>query len=203
MMSVKANAFLAAAAAALGVTIDATAGPVAEGLLNDFTCTTFGFAEVDSSGRVLAVVSIDTGEGVKVRPIADSLGNVKLFSSADGAVAMSKRTKMSSAVPVVYKRFVSVGGSVGDPVAALKSKYKASKLEEATAIKQQAVLAQKIASAVALGWDVATGTPEGDEHADLVKRADTVDEWKGKTTDRKTALAASLTAAGIDPLTVV
>lgn len=203
MMSVKANAFLAGAAAALGVTVDATAGPVAEGLLNDYTCTAFGFAEVDSAGRVLAIVSIDTGTGVQVRPIADSLGNVKLFSSADGAVAMSKRTKMSSSVPVVYKRFVSVGGSVGDPVAALKSKYKASKLEEATAIKQQAVIAQKIASAVALGWDTATGTPEGDEHADLVKRAATVDEWKAKTTERKTALAAALTGAGIDPLTVV
>lgn len=202
-MSVKANNFLASAAVALGLTLDATAGPVAEGLMNDYTVSTFGFAEVDSTGRVLAIVSIDVGDGVKVRPVADSLGNVKLFSSADGAVALSKRTKMSSAVPVTYKRFVSQSGSVGDPVAALKSKYKASKVEEATAIKQQAVIAQKIAAAEALGWDTATGTPEGDEYADLVKRAATVDEWLTKTSEKKTALAASLTAAGVDPLTVV
>ena len=201
-MSLKANALIPAVALALGVTVDATAGPVCEGVLNDYPVSTFGFAEVDATGRSLAIVSVDAGEGVKVRVVADSLGNAKLFGSADAVIALSKRCMMASNVAIQYRRFVSTG-TVGDPVAALKSKYKSAKTEEATAVKQEAALTQKVAAAVALGWDTSTGTPENLEYVDLTNRKTSITEWKTLIGAKKTALAASLTAAGVDPLTVV
>lgn len=201
-MSLKSNAFISAVALSLDVTVDATAGPVCEGVLNDYPVTAFGFAEVDSKGRSLAVVSVDTGAGAKVRVVADALGNAKLFGSADAVIALSKRCMMAANVAITYRRFVATG-TVGDPVAALKSKYKSAKVEEATAVKQEASLTQKVTAAVALGWDTSTGTPENLEYVDLIARKASITEWKGLIADKKTALAASLTAAGVDPLTVV
>lgn len=201
-MSLKINAFVPAVALALGVTIDAAAGPVCEGVLNDYPVTTFGFAEVDSSGRCMAVVTVDVGSGAKVRPVADQQGNVKLFGSSDGVIALSKRCLMPANTAIQYRRFYSVG-VVGDPVAALKSKYKSAKTEEALAVKQEGTLTQKITAAEALGWDASTGTPENLEYVDLGNRLLSVVEWKTKTADKKTALAASLTAAGVDPATVI
>lgn len=201
-MSLKNNAYVAAVALALGVTVDATAGHVCEGVLNDYPVSAFGFAEVDSTGRSLAVVSVDVGDGVKVRVVADALGNAKLFASADAVIALSKRCQMAANVAIQYRRFVSTG-TVGDPVAALKSKYKSAKTEEATAVKQETALTQKVAAAVALGWDTSTGTPENLEYVDLTARKLSITEWKTLIGDKKTALAASLTAAGVDPATVV
>lgn len=200
-MSLKINAFVPAVALALGATLDATAGPVCEGVLNDYPVTTFGFAEVDGTGRCMAVVTVDVGDGAKVRTVADSLGNVKLFGSSDGVIALSKRCLMPANTAIQYRRYYSVG-AVGDPVSALKSKYKSAKTEEALAIKQGGTLTQKISAAQGLGWDASTGTPENLEYLDLQARAGAVAEWKTKTADKKTALAASLTAAGVDPLTV-
>lgn len=202
-MSLKANALIPAVAVALGVTVDATAGPVCESVLNDYPVTSFGFAEVDATGRSMAIVTVETVSGSpKVRVVADSTGNAKLFASADAVIALSKRCLMAANVSINYRRFVATG-TVGDPVAALKSKYKSAKTEEAAAVKQEAALVQKVAAAVALGWDTSTGTPENLEYVDLTKRKDSVTEWKGLIGDKKTALAASLTAAGVDPLTVV
>ena len=201
-MSVKNNAMVAVAALALGVTVTAGANPVCEGLLNDFTVTNFGFAEVDSQGRVLVIVSVDTGTGVEVRPVADQQGHVRLYASADGAVMLAKKCQMAANTVVTFRRFISTG-TVGDPITALKSKFKAAKAEETLVIKQQSGLAAKLTAAEALGWDEAVGTPENLEYLDLQDRAASLTEWKTKTTAKKTALAASLTAAGVDPLTVV
>ena len=201
-MSLKNNALIPAVALALGLTVDAAAGPVCEGVLNDYPVTAFGFAEVDSTGRSMAVVSVDVGGGAKVRVVADALGNAKLFGSADAVIALSKRCLMAANVAITYRRYVATG-TVGDPVAALKSKYKSAKTEEATAVKQEANLTQKVAAGVALGWDVSIGTPENLEYVDLTNRKTSITEWKTLIGDKKTALAASLTAAGVDPLTVV
>lgn len=201
-MSLKANALVAVAALALGVNVSAGEKPICEGLLNDFPVTGFGFAEVDSTGRCLVIVSVDVGDGVKVRPVADQQGNTKLFASADGAVSLSKRCNMASNIGIQYRRFVT-SGTVGDPVAQLKTRFKSAKAEEATAIKNETALAQKVTAAEALGWDTGVGTPENAEYLDLQDRVTSVQEWKAKIAAKKTALAASLTAAGVDPLTVI
>ncbi len=201
-MSTKNNALVTAAALALGVTLTAGAKPVCEGLLNDWACSGFGIAEVDKYGRVMVIATVDDGTGAKTRVVADSLGNARVYSSADQAVALSKRAKLASGVTVAYVRMDKVS-TVGDPILALKSKYKAFKTEAATALKQSNIVTAKVSAAVALGWDTATGTPENAEYLDLVERGASIGEWKAFIDAKVVELAASLTAAGIDPLTVV
>lgn len=201
-MSTKNSALVAVAAAALGVVVAAGASPVCEGLLNDLSVTQFGAAEVDSTGRVLVIVSILDGGVTTVRPVADSMGNVKLFTDANAAMLLSKRANLSPGLQVKFVK-AAKAGTVGDPIAALKAKYKRFKGEAALSLKQQTTVAAKQAAAQALGWDVAVGTPEAAEYQDMVARSASITEWKQYNDAQVTALGASLTAAGIDPLTVV
>jgi len=201
-MSTKNNLLVAAAALALGVTVAANASPICEGLLNDLSITQFGVAEVDTTGRVMVIVETTVGGVVTVRPVADSSGNVRVYAGADSALALSKRASLAQGVTV---RFVKMAPSysVGDPIAALKAKYKRFKSEAANSLKQSATLASKVTGAEALGWDTAVGTPENTEYSDLVSRQVSLLEWKDFNDEKVVSLAASLTAAGIDPLTVV
>lgn len=202
-MSVKANSLVAAAAMALGVTVAMGASPICEALLNDVTIVKFGAAEVDPNGRVIVIVTVRDSMGVDtVRPVADSLGNVRLFAGADAAVSLAKRanTAPGSAVTVVKLERTY---TVGDPLIALRAKFRRYKSEGINAAKQLAAVNFKITGAVALGWDMAVNTPERFEYDDLIARRGSVTEWKTLTDATVTSLAASLTAAGIDPLTIV
>lgn len=191
-MSLKNSALVAAAATALGITV--SANPICEALVNDKSVTQFTVYEVDASGRVLVIAAIG---GVN-RPIADSMGDVRLYASAVAAVTMAKRN--GGGVPVSVVPFVKVP-ALGDPVKALIAKHKAFKSEQASGAKSVTAITSKLSAAVALGWDTATGTPEADEYADLVKRQTSINEWKAYADAQVTALTASLTAAGIDPVT--
>lgn len=197
-MSTKNNAMVSVAAAALGLTVAANASAVCEGLLNDMEVSSFGAAEVDTSGRVLVLVTV----GGAVRPVADSLGNVRLYVDGNAAIALAKRSNIAAGVEVKFVKMVKAG-TVGDPIVALKSKYKKFKAEAVASLKQSQIIAAKIAAAAALGWDTATGTPEGNEYVDMVARQVSIAEWKTYNDNKVTALAASLTAAGIDPITVI
>lgn len=201
-MSTKNNSLVAVAALALGVTVAADASPVCEGLLNDVGVVQFGAAEVDQTGRVMVIVSVLSGGVTEVRPVADSLGNVKLFSDANAAMQLSKRSNLAVGLQVKFVKAVKAG-TVGDPIAALKAKYKRYKSEAAAALKQSAAVAAKVSAALSLEWDEAVGTPENVEYLDLVARSVSVTEWKAFNDAQVVALAASLTTAGIDPLTVV
>lgn len=205
-MSTKNNALIGAVAFALGLTVQAGVSPICDSLLNDVNVTGFGAAEVDTKGRVMVLVTVTTGapgsEVHTVRPVADALGNIKLFSDGNAAVALAKRTAMASGVHVIYVKADKVA-TVGDPVAALKSKYKAFKNEAAAGAKQVLAVTEKKTAAVALGWDAANGTPENLEYLDIVARLVSIGEWKANSDAKVAALAASLTAAGIDPVTVV
>jgi len=201
-MSIKNNAFMAAAALALGVVIPAGASPICEGILNDVKVTEFGAAEVDSKGRVMVIVSVSIGGVVSVRPVADSAGNVRIFADGNSAVSLAKRSNLDVGVKVKFVKMATVG-TVGDPVATLKAKYKKFKAEAAIALKQRDAVAGKVTAGVALGWDLAVGTPEHSEYLDLQARAVSVGEWKTYNDTKVTELAAALVAAGIDPLTVV
>ena len=205
-MSTKNNALIGAAALALGMTVTGGALPICDGLLNDSNVTDFGAAEVDSTGRVLVLVAITTGTGgsavTTVRPVADAVGNVRLYADGNAAVALAKRANLADGVQVKFVKMDKVV-NVGDPVAALKAKYKRFKNEAAASLKQQAVVNIKSAAAISLGWDTATGTPENLEYLDIVARLGSINEWKAYNDAQVLALAASLTAAGIDPVTVV
>lgn len=205
-MSTKNNALIGAAAVALGMTFVAGTSPVCEGLLNDLNVTAFGASEVDTGGKVLVLVEITTGSGgsatTAVRAVADSLGNVRLFADGNAAVALAKRSNLASGVQVKFVKADKVT-AIGDPVSALKAKFKRFKTEAASSLKQSGMVDGKRLAAVALGWDTATGTPENTEYLDIVARLASVNEWKAFNDAQVIALAASLTAAGIDPLTVV
>lgn len=201
-MSTKNSSYVAAAAVALGVVVLAGASPICEGLLNDLNITSFGGVEVDASGRAVVIVSVFDGTDTVVRPVADSMGNVRLYGDAAAVMSLAKRANISAGTTIKMIKFVKTA-TVGDPIAALKSKYKSFKSEVTLATKQLAAVSTKVTAGEALGWDTALGTPENAEYLDLVARVDSIEEWKDYSAARVTALAANLTTAGIDPATVV
>lgn len=206
-MSVKINQMLAAAALALGVTMTAGRAPIAEALLNDMTVKKLEAAEVaDGTGRVVVFVTmtedvLGTPTDI-VRAVADAAGNVRLFGDGSAVVALSKRSNLVPGSAVRFVRFVKPA-SVGDPILSLKAKFKRIKAENATATAKKTDIVAKQSAAVSLGWDAAVGTPENVEYLDIVERLTTVTEWETVTGTIRASLSAALTAAGIDPATVV
>lgn len=205
-MSTKNNALLAAAASALGVVLTVGAKPLVDGMLNDLNITAMGAAEVKSTGASIVIVSVTTGAGAEavttVRPVADSSGNVRLYVDGAAVVALAKRANLAAGVKVQYVKAVAAS-TIGDPIAALKAKYKRFKAEAAAAVKASDKVTINKNAAVALGWDTAVGTPENAEYLDLVDRLASIAEWQTFNDAQVVSLAASLTAAGIDPVTVV
>jgi hypothetical protein len=193
-MSRKNNAALLAlvAAAASGQTLGAS---IVEGLVNDKTVTEWTVYETDAaSGRAMLVVKI----GGTYRPVADSGGNVRIYGNVQAAVAVSKRNGGGDDVTVYTSEKTK---AVGDPVKALIARHKSMKAEDAKAGTSKETIDGSVTAAAALGWDVAVGTPEAFEYADLLARQVAVGEWKTYTTATLGTLAASLTAAGINPAT--
>lgn len=201
-MSTKNNALISAAATALGLVVVGGVSPVCEGLMNDLSVTGFGVAEVDASGRCMVIASIYDGTNTTVRPVADAGGNVRLYGDVNSAMALAKRANVAEGTQLKFVKFAAVV-SVGDPVVALKQKYKRFKAEKISSTKQTNTITGKIAAAVALGWDIATGTPENAEYLDLSARSVSIAEWHAFNSDKVTTLAAALTAAGVDPATVI
>lgn len=201
-MSTKVNKYIAAAAIAAGVaTVGAT--PISENLLNDMPVKGLQAAEInDGSGKVLVFATVTEAGADVTRAVADVSGNVRLYSDGSAVVALSKKSNLVPGASVQFVRFTK-SGTVGDPIQSLKTKYKKSVAELALADAKKVERTNMNTAAAAQGWDTALGTPEHEEYLDLVLRLATVEEWADKMLAQKTALAAALTAAGIDPLTVV
>lgn len=199
-MSVKNNAFVGVAAAALGVTIADGTSPICEGLLNDVEIRAIGIVEIDKTGRALMVATTNNNGADLPRPVADSNGDVRLYANASAAYGVAKRSNLPAETSVEIIAF-DAPGSVGDPVKALIASHKAYVKEKASATTRAGAIAAKITAAAALGWDTASGTPEADEYADYLARQTSIGEWLAFCTAKVTALTASLTAAGIDPVT--
>ena len=195
------NAYIPAAATALSLTVSEPVKPIADAMLNDVPVSAIGAAEVTDKGKCIVIATVTINGAQEVRPVADSNGNVKLYADGAAVVALAKRSNLAGgqSVQIVKK---AVQGNIGDPIAALKSKHKQAATESVTAGKPLATLTQQITGAESLGWNTSPeGSPEKAEYDDLVKRKETVQEWKDATDARVTALAAALTAAGIDPVT--
>ncbi len=196
-MSITNNAYVPVAAAALGVTVSAVEIPIVEQLLNDIAVSAIKAAEVTDKGK--CIVLVQTADGV--RPVADTSGNVKLFTDGAAVVALAKKSNLpgGQGVTIVKK---DINRPVGDPISALKSQHKQASAEAAAALKPTQTLAQQISGAQSLGWNT---DPEGSatrgEYDDLIARQTSVAEWKAKCDARVATLAAALTAAGIDPVT--
>lgn len=196
-MSIVNNSYIAAAAAALGLTVPAGASPIVEQLLNDVAVSAIDAAEVNDKGKCLVLVTTPDG----VRPVADTSGNVKLFTDGAAVVALAKRSNLpgGQGVTIVKK---AVNRPVGDPIAALKSQHKQASTEAASAAKPAGTLEQQVSGATSLGWNTdPVGSATRAEYDDLLARQTSVAEWKAKCDARVTTLAAALVAAGIDPVT--
>lgn len=202
-MSVKNNAFALAAAAALGLAVTDGAKPIAEGLMNDYKVLALDIAQVDDKGRcvVFATVQKDA-EPAQTRVVCAASGDVRLFADFGGVEGVVRRAKLQGSALVTYKRREKQG-ALGDPIGTLKTQYKSFKAEKIVGDKSLQVLAAKKTAAEALGWDNQVGTPEAAEYADYSDRQVSVQEWVDACSARVTALAAALTAAGVDPATVV
>ena len=195
-MSVKNNGFVAAALLALG--LSAAGAPVAESLLNDKQIGGLYAAEItDGTGRVIVFAGFPDGNGgFTNRPVADALGNVRLYKDGSAVVALSKKTTLVADAQVVFVKAEKLT-SVGDPVVSLKAKFKKIKAEKLVALEKVAELESKRLAAVSQGWDAAGNTPEGIEYADILARIATVDEWVTSCAAIYTSLAAALAAAGV------
>lgn len=189
--------------ALLALAVEVNAGPVVEGLLNDYTVNSVHIAQVDDAGRCIMVVHCIDGGGVPAyRVVASASGDVKLFADLAAAQSLILRAKFAPGAAVTFKRKEKTR-TLGDPIASLKTLYKSFKAEKLVGEKANLATAGKIAAGAALGWNTAVGTPEAFEYADYLAKLATVTESVDFSTARIAALAASLVAAGIDPVTVV
>lgn len=203
-MSTKANALMAAVYLAIGSVAPAVAAvPVLETLLNDYKVSAVQVVQIDDTGRCIVLATVQVAlETPVVRPVANSNGDIKLFADMGAAYPMLKRAKLQAGSEVEFFRKTPTP-TLGDPVAGLKSQYKSFKSEKAVVDKVKLLIDAKVTAAAALGWDVSVGTPERAEYDDLIARRGSVNESIAFCAARITALAAALTAAGIDPATVV
>ena len=202
-MSTRINKTIPFALAALGLALTAGAAPVSEGLLNDYNVRNVRIAQVDDTGRCIMIVDVEGAAGVTdVRAVASSSGDVKLFADLAAAQALILRAKFAPGAVVTFVR-KEKARSLGDPIATLKALYKSFKAEKMVGEKAAVKIAASISAGTALGWHTAVGTPEAVEFADYMAKQSTVSESVAFCAARVAALAASLVAAGIDPLTVV
>ena len=202
-MSTRINKNIPFALAALGVILTAGAAPVSEGLLNDYSVKNVRIAQVDDTGRCIMIVDIEGAAGATdVRAVASSSGDVKLFADLSAAQALILRAKFAVGAVVTFVR-KEKARTLGDPIATLKALFKSFKAEKMVGDKAAVKIAASISAGTALGWNTAVGTPEAVEFADYMAKQSTVSESVSFCTAKIAALAASLVAAGIDPLTVV
>ena len=203
-MSVKNNALMAAVYLAAGITAPAVAAsPLLETLLNDYKVSGIQAVQVDDAGRCIVLAQVQVGTETPVyRPVATSNGDIKLFGDMGATYPMIKRAKLQTAADVSFFRKVQTQ-TLGDPIATLKTQYKAFKAEKLVVDKVKLAIDAKVTAAIGLGWDESVGTPERAEYDDFLTRRASTNEAIAFCAARITALAASLTAAGIDPATVV
>lgn len=202
-MSVKMNEYVEDAAEALGLTVAANKPPLIESMTDNLSIKKMDASEIsDGSGKVIVFVTVADGGVDVVRPVADTNGSVKLFANGTALVALAKKAQLAAGANVRFVRFNKVG-SVGNPINSLKAKYKKAKVENITAAAKVVTKQSEKSAAMSQGWDTAIGSPEHEEYLDIVDCLGALTEWADATLAMKTTYATALTAAGIDPATVV
>lgn len=203
-MSVKNSALMVAVYLAIGATAPAVAAsPVLETLINDYKVSAIHVVQVDDTGRCIVMAAVQVGtETPALRPVASSSGDIKLFADMGLVYPLIKRAKLQTAAEVSFYRKAQTL-AIGDPLATLKTQYKAFKAEKLVVDKVKLTIDTKVTAADGLGWNTSTGTPERAEYDDYIARRASTNEAIAYCAARITALAAALTAAGVDPATVV
>lgn len=200
-MSLKINAFVADAALAAGVTATAT-NPIVDSLLSTTLTTALHSAEIsDATGKVLVFATVDNAGTPVTRAVADSYGNIKLFTNSLSAIKFARSVNLAPGAVVSYVAYHKPI-SVGDPLEGLKSRYKSACAKQLKSAAKLNTVTAKLNNAAAFGWDVSTGATLA-EYNDIVSRVATITEWAGSATTLTNSLAQMLITAGVDPLTVV
>lgn len=201
-MSIKNNTFLPAAAAAIGATAGADVA-IADALLAQLVVKRIRGAEInDGSGKVIlfADINADNETGYVTRPVADSAGNIKLYSDTAAAMRLSRGANLSTGAIIsftIYKKPTSVG----DPLDSLKARYKVACTKGFAAKKQFDAVSQKVIVAEQFGWDTSSGATYA-EYQDLQARKAVLSEWQNTAIGQIDDLGGRLTTAGVEPDTV-
>ena len=198
----KANAFLVAAAAALGVTMTVGRPAVAETMLDQYTVKDMGIAQVNDAGACVVLVTVNSGvSGAdEVRVVGDNSGAARLYAAFGAVDGIIKSAKIDANTDFTLKRKLKAV-VIGDPVAELKALHKAFVKEAASSSATHAKQETARTVAVGLGWNVSVGTPQREAYDDMVTVLASVTELNDHANVKKAAYAALLTAAGISPVT--
>lgn len=193
-MSIKINALIPAAAAAAGIATP-TAAPVAEPLLATLPVAAIYCAEIaDGSGKFLMFATV----GTDTRTVAGTDGNVKLYSNAVTALKVAKAANLNG--PLNFALYEKTA-AVGDPLASLITRYKATCTKGYAAQGKKAQVVDKLDVAVQFGWDTSTGATLA-EYQDLQARLSILTEWETTVLDQLTELETRLTAVGENPTSI-
>lgn len=202
-MSIKINLFLPAAAAAAGVTATAAAA-LADGLLSVKQVKALACAEIsDGTGKVMVFATIKNADAdgtESVRPVADSDGNIKLYSNASAALKLAKSSNLLPGALVTFAPYAKTV-AVGDPLAALKARYKIACSKGFAALSKSGAMRDKINTAETFGWDTSTGATLA-EYNDLLARQVALTEWQTAAIALVDTLGERLRSVGIDPATL-
>lgn len=193
-MSIRKNAIAAAAALSASITV---AGQTAEPMLDNVGgITAMRIVETDAKGNCVLFYTV----GADTKVVADLKGDVRVYGDLSLALGAVKRSKVGSAVAVSVRKFDPVV-NIGSPVASLINLHKNAVREAASALTNANAIAVGKTAAEAQAWNTQVGTPERAEYDDIVARMAVVTEWKTSIDARVLALAASLAAANINPVT--
>ena len=198
-MSIKNNYFIPQAAAAANVVATA-ADAVADALLSNLQVTSMIGAEIaDGSGRVIVFVKVpaDNAQGFTVRPVADTNGNIKLFSNSLSAIRLARSVNLAPGAVISYVPFQKLA-SVGDPLEGLKARYKVACSKGFAAQKKFDALDDKIEVARNFGWDSSTGATLA-EFDDMLARLEVLSEWRTVSFDLVRSLAQRLLNVEVQP----
>lgn len=199
----KANALIAAAVAAFGVTLTAGRPAVAETLLDQFTVSAVKIAGVNDAGNCIMIVDVNSGAAgaVETRVVADSKGSARLYTTLASTDSLTKNMNLGAGVAVSFIPFY-VEESVSDPIAEAIKVHKAAVKEKATYLAEKVSQDASIAVAVATGWNTApVGSIKRRTYESDVQRQLVVSEVVDFNTAQIAQYGAILTGANIDLVT--
>lgn len=199
----KAKSFLSVAVAALGVVLTAGKPAVAETMLDQFTVSEMGIAQVNDAGQCVVIVSVNSGAAgaVEVRTVGDASGAEKLYASIGSAEGIIKSSKIEAGTDFVIKRKLKAV-TLGSPINELKAFHKAFVKEKTSSTAASAKHETDRLVMVGLGYDVAgVGSPQLAEYENIVLQKASTDEIKANATAKEEQYATLLTNAGINPAT--
>jgi hypothetical protein len=199
----KANVFMAAALAAMGVQEAAGKPPVIETLLDTYTVSNMHIAQVGGKGQCVAVVSVNTGENgaVENRFVAGADGAIKLYADFGAMQNLIKSCNVNETASFNLKREAPVEVLIA-PSKELISLHKAAVKDITTYTKSSLDQSTAIAAGVGLFHDVApVGSLKRRTYDDAVLVLASLNEVKTKATADAAKYATLLTAAGVNPVT--